>query len=321
MKTNLIREHGKLVERFEIDDEPNYVYIKYYKGNTENSALILKNTPNAVHDYMEKFFKDYQVSAELQKDVANFFRQEVKLKADSNLQEFVNFLAITLTLNLMVGAALGISIFSSYRLGEWLDERLNMGRTFTFIGGLFGLLVGALVGYVMIYRYFGKHANKMRAVAPSLKQVRKKEGEWPVLEASIDDVREAVRLFSNDLPKEMNRTFIVKNDYSIDFQQIAPYLGGIPSKPFYMSKETYEIFEEKNIPPVIDKVQKAVNIFYKTNNKLPIRPYDQLHRVNYDQLLQEHYLDKKPFLELYFTDYDSLITTQKPEIKLTGGQH
>lgn len=314
MKANLIREHGKLVERFEIDDEPDYVYIQYFKGKFENSALILKNTPNAVHDYLEKYYKDYHVSEELQKEASKFFKQKGQLKADSNMQEFINFLTITLSLNLMVGAALVISIYGGYRLGELLDGRFPLDHhAFTIIGGLFGLIVGALVGYVMIYHYFGKHSKKMRGMAPSLKQEKNPGEEWPVIETSIDDVREAVRLFSRDLPKEMDRAFIVKNDYSIDFQMIAAYLGGIPSKPFYMSKETYEIFEEKRIPPIIDKVQKAVNLFYKTNKILPVRPYDQLHRVNYDQLLQEHYLEEKPELELYFADYKNLITNRKPE--------
>ncbi len=320
MKTNLVREHGKLIERFEIDNEPNYVYIKYFKGSFSNTAFILKNDPNAVHDYLEKLFKDYYVSPQLQKDVRNLFKQQVVLKKDTNWQEFVNFLTITLTLHMLVGVALGISIFSGYRLGEMLDAKYHFSHTFTIFGGLLGLMVGALVGYVMIYHYFGKHSKKLKGKASALKKDLKKDGEWSVIDASIDDVCEAVRKFSNDLPEGMSRTFIVNiDDYSIDFQHLASYLGGIPSKPYYMSKETFEIFEDKTIPPVMDKVQKAVNLYYKVNNKYPARLYDPLHRVNYDLLLQDHYLDEKPNIQLYFTDYDGLITAQKPDKKLVGG--
>jgi hypothetical protein len=320
MKTNLVREHGKLIERFEIDNEPNYVYIKYFKGSFSNTAFILKNDPNAVHDYLEKLFKDYYVSPQLQKDVRNLFKQQVVLKTDSNWQEFVNFLTITLSLNLMVGVALGISIFGGYRLGELMDSRYHLDHTYTIFGGLFGLMIGALVGYVMIYHYFGKHSKKLKGKAAVLKKDLKKDEEWPIIDASLDDVCEAVRKFSEDLPEEMSRTFIVRSeDYSIDFQHLAAYLSGIPSKPFYMSKETFEIFEDKAIPPIIDKVQKAVYLYHKVNNKYPTKLYDPLHRVNYDLLLQDHYLDEKPSIDLYYTDYDGLITAQKPDKKKVGG--
>jgi hypothetical protein len=320
MKTKLVREHGKLTERFEIDNEPNYVYIKYFKGSFSNTAFILKNDPNAVHDYLEKLFKDYYVSPQLQKDVRNLFKQQVVLKTDSNWQEFVNFLTITLSLNLMVGVALGISIFGGYRLGELMDSRYHLDHTYTIFGGLFGLMIGALVGYVMIYHYFGKHSKKLKGKTAVLKKDLKKDEEWPIIDASLDDVCEAVRKFSEDLPEEMSRTFIVRSeDYSIDFQHLAAYLSGIPSKPFYMSKETFEIFEDKAIPPIIDKVQKAVYLYNKVNNKYPARLYDPLHRVNYDLLLQDHYLDEKPSIDLYYTDYDGLITAQKPDKKKVGG--
>lgn len=123
------------------------------------------------------------------------------------------------------------------------------------------------------------------------------------------------------MPAGINRTILIKEDYSIDFEQLAPYIGGIPTRPFYMSKETYEIFEEKEmeLPPIIDKVQKAVNLYYKVNNRYPIKPYDSLHRVNYYQLIQGHYLDEKPETDLYFTDYDGLITSLKPNRKKLGG--
>lgn len=320
MKTNLVREHGKLIERFEIDNEPNYVYIKYFKGNFSNTAFILKNDPNAVHDYLEKLFKDYYVSPQLQKDVRNLFKQQVVLKTDSNWQEFVNFLTITLSLHLMVGVALGISIFGGYRLGELLDSRFHLDHTFTIFGILLGLAIGALVGYVMIFHYFGKHSKKLKGKETALKTEQKKDGEWPVIDVSLDDVCEAVRKFSEDLPEGVSRTFIVRSDdYSIDFQKIAAHLGGIPSKPFYMSKETFEIFEDKEIPPIIDKVQKAVYLYFKVNNHYPVRLYDPLHRVNYVLLLEDHYLDEIPAIDLYYTDYDGLITAQKPDRKLVGG--
>lgn len=158
-------------------------------------------------------------------------------------------------------------------------------------------------------------------VKKSVKTTKKDISEWPAIEPDISDIREAVRMFSADLPTGINRTILIKDDYSIDFEQLAPYLGGIPTKPYYMSKVTYTIFEqhEKNIPPIIDKVQKSVHLFYRVNKKYPLRPFDPLYRVNYHQLLQGHYLDEMPPIDLYFTDYDGLITNRKPEKKMAGG--
>ncbi len=319
MKTQFIKEYGKVVEKLEIDHEPKYVYIKYHKGNFEKTYYISKHDPNAVNDFLDKFFAEYYVAPEIQKGVINVLKQEVTVNVQSNWQEFVNFLTITLSLHLMVGVALGVSIFGGYKLGAKVDALLKMEPSFTIVGVMFGLGIGALVGYMMIYNYFGRHSKIKKVEEEVIKKNKEKGADWPVIDISVNEIREAVRLFSIDLPKGLKRTILIKSDYSIDFEQLAPYLGGIPAKPFYMSKETYDVYEEGHIPPVIDQVQKAVNLFYKKHNQYPIRPYDSLRRVNYHQLLQGHYLDEMPEMEFYFTEYDGLITNQKPEKKLVGG--
>ncbi|MBY0095219.1 DUF3939 domain-containing protein [Mesobacillus maritimus] len=141
--------------------------------------------------------------------------------------------------------------------------------------------------------------------------------EWPVIDVTLDEVVKAVRKFSDKLPKGVYRTILVNDDHSIDFKQLAHTLKGIPSKTFYMSKETYDIFEEmdKDIPPVIDKVQKAVDQFVKEQKKYPMLPYDPLRRVNYYLLMQERYLEQKPDIDLYITDYDGLLSHEKPKGK------
>lgn len=130
-----------------------------------------------------------------------------------------------------------------------------------------------------------------------------------------EDVIKAVRKFSDSLPKGAFRTILVKDDYSIDFHQLQRYLPRTPTQKFFMSKETYEIFEEheSHIPPLMDKVQQAVDRYVKIHQEYPILPYDNQHRVNGYLLVQEHLLDEVPNIEFYITNYDGLITHTKPK--------
>jgi len=184
-----------------------------------------------------------------------------------------------------------------------------------------GVLVSLLIGGVIYYLLFNKSLNKGKKGAQinetNSNSKKDKTPEWPVIDVTLDEVVNAVRQFSEKLPKGVYRTILVNDDHSIDFKQLAHTLKGMPSKTFYMSKETYDIFEEvdKDIPPVIDKVQKAVDQFVKEQKKYPMLPYDPLRRVNYYLLMQERYLEKKPDIELYITDYDGLLSHEKPKGK------
>ncbi|WP_160724586.1 DUF3939 domain-containing protein [Bacillus sp. USDA818B3_A] len=141
--------------------------------------------------------------------------------------------------------------------------------------------------------------------------------DYPTIDVTLDHVRKAVREFSDNLPKGVFRTILVQEDNSIDFEQLAPHLGGIPNKSFYMSKETYDLFEEseKHIPSEMDIVQKAVDQYVRDKKEFPMLPFDPEHRVNYYLLLQEHYLKKAPAIQFYITDLDGLITHIKTEHK------
>jgi hypothetical protein len=143
------------------------------------------------------------------------------------------------------------------------------------------------------------------------------EIQIPILDVIYkEQVVNAVRKFSEQLPKGTYRTILVNDDYSIDFTQLYPtHLRGIPAQNFYMSKETYDIFEEheKHIPELMDKVQKAVDQYVKENKKPPILPFDPLRKVNSYLLIQEKLLDSAPEIEFFITDYDGLITHFKPD--------
>jgi hypothetical protein len=142
-----------------------------------------------------------------------------------------------------------------------------------------------------------------------------KQPSYPTIEISKEQVREAIRKYSDQLPKGVYRTILVKDDHSIDFNQLLPILKGIPSKSFYMSKETYDIFDEdeKHIPMLMDKVQKAVDAYYKDHQQYPILAFDSLKRVNFYLLLNQHYIDFQPEIEFYITEYDGIVSHLKPQ--------
>jgi hypothetical protein len=136
---------------------------------------------------------------------------------------------------------------------------------------------------------------------------------FPIIDVTKEQVRNAIRTYSDELPKGVYRTIVVNDDYSIDFSKLTHILKGIPSQPFYMSKETYEIFEEseKEIPAIMDEVQKAVDAYRKDHQQFPIIPYDSYKKVNYYLLTNEHYLQFKPEVDFYITEYDGIISHLK----------
>jgi hypothetical protein len=138
---------------------------------------------------------------------------------------------------------------------------------------------------------------------------------YPIIDVTKEQVRNAIRSYSDELPKGVYRTIVMNDDYSIDFSKLTHILKGIPSKPFYMSKETYDIFDEseKEIPAIMDQVQKAVDAYKKDHQQYPIIPYDSNKKVNYYLLTNEHYLQNQPEIDFYITEYDGIISHIKPK--------
>jgi hypothetical protein len=193
----------------------------------------------------------------------------------------------------------------------------NIEHWFTIIFTFLGTGIGGFTGYIIIQKHYNKPVNKTTEFKND-SQINLQEAQnYPMIDVNIDQVRKAVRQFSDNLPKGVYRTIIVQDDNSIDFKQIAKILGGIPSKKFYMSKETYDLFEEneKKIPAEMDMVQKAVDLYVKERKEYPMLRFDPERRVNYYQLIQENYLKSAPETQFYITKLDGMITHIRPKKK------
>ena len=130
----------------------------------------------------------------------------------------------------------------------------------------------------------------------------------------IESVKKAVREFADKAPKGVTSRTLVNDDHSIDFNLLKPYLKGIPDKPFYMSKETYEIFEEEDkvIPYYLDMIQFAVDQYVHMHKKIPITQGDPYKKVSYLLLEKSNLIHERPNIDFYITSDEDLITHKKP---------
>lgn len=136
------------------------------------------------------------------------------------------------------------------------------------------------------------------------------ERNWPAVSVSLPEVKKLVREFEQQLPKGINRTILIGKDNEIDFKLLAPILGGLPDRKFYMSKETFEIFNEEDghIPVWLDIVQRAVDDYIAEENALPTIPGDYSRKISYPLLQNNYYLKERPPLDFYLTDLEDMIT-------------
>jgi F0F1-type ATP synthase assembly protein I len=314
MRHKFTKYLGRVTENLELGFEEKYIYVHYTKGNTEKTACILKNKDKTKSEYLEPFFEENKVSEEMKKEVRKFLDNEKNFN-DQHWNEFTNFLMKTLSLNMVFGLTIALTVFGFYKLGSFLDGRYGLQPWLTVVFTFIGIGIGGLTGYVMVHKYFKKPDDKDSQVKNVSQKEQAEAKNYPIIDVTIDQVRKAVRQFSDNLPKGVYRSIIVQDDNSIDFKQLAHILGGIPSKKYYMSKETYDLFEEneKIIPAEMDMVQKAVDLYVKERKEYPMLQFDPNRRVNYYQLVQEKYLKSAPVTQFYITELDGLITHIKPE--------
>ncbi|WP_342561320.1 DUF3939 domain-containing protein [Paenibacillus sp. FSL R7-0345] len=127
---------------------------------------------------------------------------------------------------------------------------------------------------------------------------------------TLPQIKQAVRQFEEDMPAPINRTALILEDKSIDLTRLTRYLGGVPQQKFYMSRETYEIFEEadKLVPYYLDLVQSAVDNYVSDTGKLPLLEDAWLPEVHYRLLHSERYLKETPPFPLYITEEEMMLT-------------
>lgn len=132
----------------------------------------------------------------------------------------------------------------------------------------------------------------------------------PVGDVSIEEVKQAVAQFSKEKPDGVHLSVLIKDDHGIDYTLLAPYLQARPSKSYFMSRETYEIFEDQSFAKTIDLIQKAVDQYIDMESKFPVVDRNPEMKICYYKL--SPYLKDRPPFDTYLTADENLITWKKP---------
>lgn len=147
------------------------------------------------------------------------------------------------------------------------------------------------------------------------KKAPKKKQNYPIIDISLAELKHAIHEYGMDLPKEIPLSIVINQDLSIDYKLLAPILKGIPSKKYYMSLETYELFEEEDYQLAVnfDNIQRAVDAYIQQTNETPVIHGDPYHKVSYHKLEKLNLLHYRPHGEFYITDEENLITNKRPK--------
>ncbi|WP_138419753.1 DUF3939 domain-containing protein [Aquibacillus sediminis] len=148
----------------------------------------------------------------------------------------------------------------------------------------------------------------------SKKKKPEKKAHCPIKDVSLSELKQAIREYSSQLPNDIPLSVLINDDLSINYQLLSPILKAIPEKDYYMSRETYEVFEEQDYQLAIelDRVQKAVDQYVEQKGELPVIYGDPYKKVSFHKLEQLQLIDERPKYEFYITDDEYLITYKKP---------
>lgn len=142
----------------------------------------------------------------------------------------------------------------------------------------------------------------------------KKEPEYPIVNVSMTELKQAIQKYTEDLTGDIPLSSLINEDLTIDYQKLAPYLKKIPIQTYYMSIETYQVFDEdeKQLAQDHDNIQKAVDQYFKLTGELPVIHGDPYLKVSYHKLMKKKLIDYRPHAEFFLNKKDHLITTKRP---------
>ena len=143
------------------------------------------------------------------------------------------------------------------------------------------------------------------------KKDKQQEQQYPILDISIEQMRQAVQNSAANLPMDISLRTLVNSDHSIDTNMVKSFLNGIPKQTFYMSKETFEIYEDQATAIAVDDVQRATDQYYQETGDYPVIPGTT--KVSY--FLIKNYLKQEPTMELFLDPKDHMVTHRRPHSK------
>ncbi|MBM7097753.1 DUF3939 domain-containing protein [Bacillus sp. H-16] len=140
---------------------------------------------------------------------------------------------------------------------------------------------------------------------------RKKKPNVETKPVTIEEMRSAINQYAKQLNPDVSLRTIVKDNHEVDSDVLIEQLNCKPDRPFYMSKETFEIFEEADYPKWIDLCQVACDQYFLEKDEEPVTPGDSTRKVNYLKI--RNYMKDEPPFQLYLHPQDRMVTHRVPE--------
>jgi len=159
--------------------------------------------------------------------------------------------------------------------------------------------------------------NLLKKIMPSRKEQR-------VVEITKEQVDREMTSWIHDMQKKVPRVSKAvffnsdnEDDLLINLKPIYNRLGGKPSKDFYMSRITFDIFEEdeKDLALLLDSMQVIVEDYFIKRGTLPIKPESEENEIEYPYLIGTGLLKDTPDTPLYIEEfeYGVFFVTLKPQ--------
>lgn len=123
-------------------------------------------------------------------------------------------------------------------------------------------------------------------------------------EQVVQEMNNWVRMMQKKVPRVSKSIFFNSDneeDLLLNLKPIYSQLGGKPSKDFYMSRITQEVFEEKEkfLAILLDSMQVIVEYYVSMRKTLPIKPGSEENEIDYSFLIGAGVLNEEPTRPLY----------------------
>lgn len=143
---------------------------------------------------------------------------------------------------------------------------------------------------------------------------QKEEVTEQEVDITLPQLREAIHEYEQTLPKGVNRTVLLDEAQEIDLAPLKKHLPGKPRQRFYMSKETFHIVPEteREVVYEMDQVQRALDLYFEQEKKLPLRKFQQTLQLDLTRLREGGYLKVLPKRPYYVVD-ETLIVSLEPK--------
>ena len=142
-------------------------------------------------------------------------------------------------------------------------------------------------------------------------------------ERVIQEMNDWVQVMQKKVPRVSKSIFFNsdnEDEFLLNLKPIHGQLGGRPSKQYYMSRITQEVFEEddKHLALLLDSMQVIVEHYVAKRKKYPIKAVSEENEIEYSYLIGAGLLNEAPKYPLYIEEFEYgyfFVTSEPQRIK------